>query len=160
MDFPGFDGFLPFRGSFMLDVVFLAMFAVVPALAYSIYLVRYRRAYALHRRIQLALGAVLLITVLAFEADMRLHGWRLRAEPSPFYPGLTNPVLAVHLAFAVSTALLWVVVIARALKRFPFPPRPGEHSPAHRLWGRLAAAGMFLTAATGWLFYYLAFIAS
>ena len=40
----------------MLDVVFLAMFAVLVALATSVYLVRYRRSYLLHKRIQLTLA--------------------------------------------------------------------------------------------------------
>jgi uncharacterized membrane protein YozB (DUF420 family) len=36
---------------------------------------------------------------------------------------------------------------------------PGPHSPAHRRVAPIAAAGMFCTAVTGWLFYYLAFVA-
>ena len=55
-----FDGFLGTRASLMLDVVFLAMFVVVPALAWSVYLVKVRRNYGLHKRVQLLLGSVLL----------------------------------------------------------------------------------------------------
>ena len=65
--FPGIDGFLGTRASFMLDVVFLAMLAIVPVLCWSVYLVRYRRNYALHKRIQLLTGLVLLVAVVAFE---------------------------------------------------------------------------------------------
>ncbi|MCE9526788.1 MAG: hypothetical protein K8R36_12125, partial [Planctomycetales bacterium] len=63
-------GFLGTRGSLMLDVVFLAMFAVVPLLALSIYLVKQKK-YAQHKLINLILGVVLLIAVLVFEIDMR-----------------------------------------------------------------------------------------
>ena len=49
----------------MLDVVFLAMFVVVPVMLYSIYLVRYRRRYRLHKRLQLGLGLILLMAVTA-----------------------------------------------------------------------------------------------
>ena len=44
------DGFLPFgRGSLMLDVVFVAMFVIVPLLALSLWLVKFRRNYQLHK---------------------------------------------------------------------------------------------------------------
>ena len=75
------DGFLGTRASLMLDVVFLAMFAVLVILAISIFLVRNRRNFLWHKRIQLFLGLVLLITVTLFEADMRINGWLDRAAP-------------------------------------------------------------------------------
>src|SRR5262245_14823050 len=132
MDFPGIDGFLGTRASITLDLVFSAMFLVTPALAWSIWLVRRRRRYDLHKRIQLFLCGVLAIAVVVFEVDMRfVSGWRERAEPSPYYasiesagpiwdaiclkllgldrvPGAVLRMLAVHLVFAVSTTLLWI----------------------------------------------------
>ena len=51
VDYPGIDGFLPTRASIMLDVVFVAMALVIPLMLYAIYLVKYRRAYELHRKI-------------------------------------------------------------------------------------------------------------
>jgi hypothetical protein len=160
----GIDGFLGTRASLMLDVVALAMVVVLPALACSIYLVMYRRRYALHKRVQLALGSVLLVTVALFEVDMRVGGWRHRAETSPFagHDGGTDWVsaaLAVHLCFAVTTALLWIAVIWRALLGFPNPPAPSQHSAWHRRVGMAAAIDMACTAITGWIFYYLAFVA-
>jgi putative membrane protein len=85
--FSGFSGFLGTRGSLMLDIVVVAMAVILPVLAYSIYLVRVRRRYELHKRIQLVLAVVLLVTVVLFEADVRINGWRDRAEPSPYYDG-------------------------------------------------------------------------
>ena len=64
-------GFLPTRGTFMLDFVFVAMFAIVPIMAWSIYLARYRRKYELHKRIQITLALVLAVAVAAFEVDAR-----------------------------------------------------------------------------------------
>jgi uncharacterized membrane protein YozB (DUF420 family) len=159
-DYPGLNGFLGTRGSFMLDMVFLAMFAVVPAMAASIYLVKFRRRYSLHKWLQLTLGAVLLLAVLAFEVDMRIHGWRARAEPSPYYASeLVDGMLYVHLFFAVPTVLVWIYVIIDALKRFPRPPFPGPHSRRHKFWGWFAAIEMTMTAVTGWIFYWMAFAA-
>lgn len=163
--FPGIDGFLGTRASLMLDVVFAAMFLVIPTMVAAIAWVRYRGAYQGHKLLMLTLGSVLLVTVVIFEVDIRLNGWRERARPSPYYgtdtePGLVFQVLYVHLCFAVTTAVLWIVVIARALRRFARPAAPGPHSRSHVFWARLAALDMLATTVTGWTFYWLAFVAS
>jgi len=163
MNYPGINGFLGTRASLMLDLVFLAMFAVLPVMGWSIWLVRARRNYTLHKRVQLVLAAVLLVTVTAFEIDIRIHGWRERARPSRFFGdgqqwGLVDISLAVHLVFAVSTAALWVWVVVGAWKHFDDPPLPGPYSHKHRKLGWLAAIDMTLTAVTGWVFYLLAFV--
>ncbi|QDU55263.1 hypothetical protein Pan181_14500 [Aeoliella mucimassa] len=167
MEFPGVDGFLGTRASLMLDVVFLAMFLVIPLMAGSIALARFRRQWQSHKLIQLTLGIVLLLAVVAFEVDMQfLTKWEARAEPSPYFSEATQwscpagVALIVHLMFAVPTALVWVYVIVSALRQFPKPPVPGAHSFQHKLWGRVAAIGMTMTAITGWVFYYMAFVAS
>jgi len=159
MQYPGIDGFLPFRGSLMLDVVVVAMAAVLPLLGYSIFVVRYRRNFVLHKRLQLILAAALLVTVTAFELDMRFNGWRERAKPSPYYATWVDPSLYLHLVFSVSTAALWIWVTVAAVRKFPDPPCPGQHSPQHLLWARLAALDMLLTSISGWAFYYLSFVA-
>jgi hypothetical protein len=156
------DGFLGTRASLMLDVVFLAMFAVVPLMLWSICQVRYRRRYLLHKRMQLGLAGVLLVAVLAFEIDMRINGWQHRAELSPFFNSPVNWVkiaLWVHLFFAIPTAIVWVYVVWHALRYIPDPPGPSRHSARHIRWAWIAAWEMVGTAVTGWLFYYLAFIA-
>ena len=157
-------GFLPTRGSVMLDFVFVAMIGVVPILAVSVYLVKFRQKYNLHKQIQVVLGVVLLLTVTAFELDLQVFtDWEELAAASPYYHpdewGLVWYSLIVHLCFAVPTPLLWIYVIVRALRKFPSPPAPGEHSRSHIFWARLASCGICLTAVTGWVFYYLAFIA-
>ena len=55
---PGINGVLGTRGSLMMDVVVLSMLAVVPLMSWSIYLVRNRQRYQLHKQIQVALGLV------------------------------------------------------------------------------------------------------
>ena len=163
----GIDGFLPLsRGSLMLDVVFLAMFVVVPALAASIFLVKYRGHYALHKKLQLVLASVLLAAVLLFEIDMQfLTKWETRAEPSPYFDEAhkwTCPAgvaLLIHLSFAVPTLFLWIYVVVQALRLFSRPPAPGPHSHAHARWAWAASVGMLMTAVTGWIFFWLAFVA-
>jgi len=164
--YPGISGFVPgSRGSFMLDVVFVAMFVVAPVLTTSIYLVKYSRKYALHKKLQLLMAGVLLVAVLLFELDIRLNGWETRAAPSPYFDSAhkwscpAGVSLIVHLSFAVPTLVLWIVVVTRALRNFTRPPAPGPHSNWHKRWGLIAAVGMLLTAVTGWIFYWLAFVA-
>ncbi|MEW4451772.1 DUF420 domain-containing protein [Bremerella sp. JC817] len=153
-------GFLPTRGSVMIDFVFLAMFGIILILGVSIYLVRYRRLFQLHKWIQIVTGSVLLLAVLAFEIDMRFFtDWQELAAPSSFGMPTVNGLLYFHLLFAVPTPFLWIYVIWHGLAKFPSPPQPGPHSKAHILWGRIAAIGMLLTAVTGWIFYYAAFVA-
>lgn len=160
IQYPGIDGFLGTRASLMIDFVFVAMFAVIAIMAWSIYQVRTRNRYALHKRVQLALAAVLLVAVTAFEVDMRLHGWEERAAGE--IGGSASPqvwnALYLHLVFAISTAVLWPVVIVRALRQFPSPPTPSAHSRSHIFWARLAAMDMLMTSVTGWIFYCLAFL--
>lgn len=157
--FRGIDGFLGTRASLMLDVVAVAMVGVLIVLGLSIYVVRYQSRYALHKRLQLLLAAALVAVLMLFETDMRVNGWRQRAEASPYYSSLVSPALWVHLAFSISTSVLWTMVIVAAVRKFDRPPRPGPHSGTHRFWARMAALGMVGTAVTGWLFYWLAFVA-
>lgn len=159
-EFPGIDGFLGTRASLMLDVVFIAMFLVIAVMGWSIYQVRYRRRYTLHKRVQLVIAGILLVAVSAFEIDMRLHGWEERAAGE--IGGSAGPIvwkaLYVHLIFAITSFILWPLVIFRAWRQYPTPPAPGEHSRSHLFWARLAAIDMLLTSITGWVFYYLAFV--
>lgn len=144
----------------MLDVLVLAMGVVVLVLGWSIYEVKYRHRYQLHKWVQVSLGVVLLVAVIVFEIDVRLYGWQDRAagEIGGHASRLVMTSLAVHLVFAISATILWPLVIIRALRNFPSPPHPGPHSRFHVRWARIAAIDMFITAVTGWTFYYLAFV--
>lgn len=160
----GFDGFLGTRASFMIDFVVVAMVVILPLLAWSILQVRRGHRYQVHKQVQVTLGIILLVTVAVFEADIRINGWRDRAASSAFAGGdgatdWISVALGIHLTFAVSTALLWILVITRALRNFASPPTPGAHSAWHRRFGWLAAIDMACTAVTGWIFYWMAFVA-
>lgn len=157
-------GFLPTRGTLMLDFVFVAMIAIIPVLAWSIYLARYRRQYELHKRVQVALALVLLVAVALFEIDVRFFtDWEALAAASPYFqPDAWCTVwyaLVVHLCFAVPTPFIWAFVIVQALRRFPQPAAPSAYSRLHLFRARVAAIGMVMTAVTGWVFYWLAFVA-
>ena len=159
------DGFLGFRTSLMLDVVVCALVLVVPAIIYSLYLVKVKQRFSAHRNMQLGLAAVLLVAVGAFEVDMQLvqGGWQkvvakrevpLDAEQL----AAVRQVLWIHLVFAISSPLLWAVTIVLALKRMPKPPVPGPHSALHKKLGWASTLDLVLTSVTGLWFYYVAFV--
>lgn len=154
-------GFLPARGSFMLDLVCIAMLAVTVLMLLSVALARFRRQYRWHRVIQLALAIVLLLTVIAFEIDIRFFtDWRKLAEPSPYYANSwVDRLLVLHLCFAIPTPFLWAYVVYGAIRNFREVRPTPEYSHHHRWWGRFATIGMLMTAITGWMFYWTAFVA-
>jgi len=149
----------------MLDFVTLAMFLVLIVLTLSIYVVRFKENWQLHRNIQLATAIILTIALVAFEIDVRfITQWRELAQESPFYQsGWVDRCLAIHLVFAIPTPLVWGVVIFMAMRRIKADPGPvtdaSSYRRFHRISGQIAAVFMFLTAITGWIFYYVAFVA-
>ena len=157
------DGFLGYPSTFMLDVVVCALVLVVPALIYSIYLAKFKRAYLQHRNLQTMLGAILFITVLLFELDMRLHGgWAQIVGRSqrlgPEQLQTVQQILYVHLVFAISTVALWILTLFWAWRRFPNPPAPSPHSRLHKVLGWISAIDITLTSITGLIWYYVAFV--
>ena len=158
--FGGIDGFLGTRASVGMDVVLVGLWLLLPVLAWSIMLVR-RGSYAAHKTLQLVIAGALLAAIVVFEIDVRLvSDWKARARPSPWWPGGVLAMLGVHLVFAVSTLGLLSWVLWEALRRFPVPAAPGTHGPRHRRFGWLAAIDLMLTAVTGTIFYWLAFVAT
>lgn len=151
----------------MLDFVVCALIGVVPVLLWSLYLVKYRREYRMHRNLQIGLGVVLLIAVIAFEVDLQLvhGGWENVVNKPGQSPRMTpveldsaRRVLWVHLVFAITTPILWAITIVLALRRFPNPLQPAPHSRLHKKLGWASTIDITLTAVTGLVFYYVAFV--
>lgn len=153
-------GFLPFgRGTFMMDLVATAMVAIIPLLTLSLWMVRSKKRYKNHKQIQLGMAMVLLVTVIGFELHVRIYGWQDQAKPSPYFDTILFPLLYIHLFFAIGAVLLWAITIYGALKGFKHSVAPGVYSHRHKQLGRSAALFMYMTSITGWIFYYLGFVA-
>lgn len=156
-----FEGFLPgSRANLILDVIVVAMALVIPILLYSLSAVRRQRNYNRHKTIQITLGVILGVAILLFEIDIRLNGWRHMAEASPFYDTWVFPALYVHLFFAIPTLFLWAYTLFMATRHSIIQGTGQKHRFRHKTFGRLSAYCMIATTLTGWMFYWLAFIAS
>jgi putative membrane protein len=160
-------GFLGYPTTFMLDFVVCALVLVVPLLLYSLWLVKVRRRYLAHKRLQIALGLILLTAVTAFEVDVQIvhGGWenivaQQQLDQTQLAAKISSarPWLLVHLLFAVTTPVLWAVTMTLALRRFGRNPVPGPHSRLHATLGWASTIDITLTSITGLLFYYVAFM--
>jgi len=161
------NGFLGYQTTFMLDFVVCALVLIVPLLLWSLWLVKFRRRFLAHKRLQIALGTILLVAVTAFEVDVQMvhGGWENIVARQQLTPELltvkingVRPWLRVHLLFAVTTPFLWIVTITLALLRFKNPPAPGLHSRLHKILGWASTIDITLTSVTGLWFYYIAFV--
>jgi len=93
-----------------------------------------------------------------FELDMRINGWRHMAEPSPYYETWVFPALIIHLCFSIPTLALWSYTIFMALKH-SIDKQSNPSRLKHKRLGYISSFGMLGTAVTGWIFYWLAFMA-
>ena len=153
------DGFLPLsRAPLLLDLLVLAMIPVLTLQGLSIVLVKRFKRFRWHKNLQITLAVLLGLVLSVFELEMRNSSWAERAEPSRYYETLVYPILVFHLIIAITTTLLWIVTVTTALRRFPDPPRPAAFSASHIKLARFTASGTLLTALTGWLFYFVAFV--
>ena len=151
----------------MLDFVVCALVLIVPILCYSIYIAKFKKQFGKHKTIQILLGIVLLVAVGLFEADIQYHGGSKQiVNKNPEAPRLdaaqmelVAKALYIHLVFAISTPILWIVTTIAALKKFPKPVQPNEHSKLHKTLGWASTIDLTLTSLTGLVFYYLAFVA-
>jgi hypothetical protein len=160
-------GFLGYQTTFMLDFVVVALLLVVPLLLFSLWQVRVRRNYLLHMQLQITLGVILLVAVSAFEIDVQIvhGGWeQIVAQQQLDDAALaakiaaSRPWLLVHLVFAVTTPILWIITMVLALRKFSRQPKPGPHSRTHRLLGWASTIDITLTSVTGLAFYYVTFM--
>ncbi|MFM8583581.1 MAG: DUF420 domain-containing protein, partial [Planctomycetaceae bacterium] len=137
---------------------------VVPLLVINIASVAVWKNYGLHRRLQLLLTGVLFLAVGLFELDMRLQGGiagilakRSRPLGAEELAGFMS-LLRVHLAFAISTVLVWGGTVWLAYRRTPHPPGPSSHSRLHKTLGWISALDLTATAITGLMVYYRGFM--
>lgn len=152
-------GFLGTGANLLLDIVVVALAALLPALFFSWRSARAGK-YPLHKRMQVTLFWVLTVAVLLFELDIRLSGGIVAMTGDSRFAGtlILSGSIWFHMALAILTASVWIWLLFTSLRRFPSPPEPGAFSPTHRRWGRIAMIGMVLTGITGIELYVIGFV--
>ncbi len=149
-------GFLGTRAPFIFDLIVVLLAAILPLLGFSIQQAKQKR-YALHKRMQIAIGIALFAAVTAFELELRRLGFIFAIIPKENQTDTFRMVLKIHLTFSLTTPVLWVITITGALIKFKDSFRE-DYFPTHRLLARLTVADLLLTCATGLLVYYLGFV--
>lgn len=145
------------RADFWLDAAALAFTLMLPVFLYSVVAVRNGNA-GLHRRLQLALSAAMLVIVVILEWRFRMIGWRHSAEASRFFPWGVDAALAIHIAFALATVVGWIAALTVGIRGWSSGQLHVTHRARHRWWGKFALWSTFGAAATAWIFYLVAFV--
>lgn len=142
-------GFLGTRGDLLMDIVMVALVAVVPIVFYNWKLARSRQ-YARHKALQISLAILLGAVVGLFEYNLRLQGGIFAATAASSYAGTgtLNFWIYLHTFFAITTLVVWTGLIVVSLRRFPSPPASGPFSGRHRFWGRIGMVWMLVTGVT------------
>ena len=152
-------GFIPYsRASLVFDVVFVSLLALLVLVVASLWAVS-RGQYRVHKGCQLVSTLALAVVLVYFEIDIRQSGWTHLATPSPYYHTILFPFLYMHIGVASIALFLWTTTLWHALRRFSHPPIPGAFSHRHRRQGKWAIRSLVATAITGWMFYWMAFMA-
>lgn len=154
-------GFLGTRADILVDIVTLSFIVILPVLAISWWLVRSKKDYSSHRKIQLYLGISLGIVVAIFEYDLSASGGIFEITRGGIYEGtaVLNWTIYIHTIFAVLATIIWTGLIITSLIKFGRPPRPNAFSGKHRFFGRVGMIAMIGAAITSPPLYYFGFIA-
>ncbi|MEZ4742282.1 MAG: DUF420 domain-containing protein [Bdellovibrionota bacterium] len=154
-------GFIPgSRASFIMDSLVIAMGLFLCIIGYSIANVRKKKSVRQHRKIQLLSSTILIAAIILFEVDVRLYGWQEQAKKSPFFDTILYPFLYLHIAIAILAFGAWMVQLITAYKRVDRELKyTSQFAANHKKLGWMATALMTATAVSGWIFYYMAFIA-
>jgi putative membrane protein len=152
------QGFLGTRADLLMDLVIVALIAVVPIVLYNWHLARSGR-FARHKTLQISLALLLAVVVGVFEVNLRLQGGIFAATGGSSYAGTATLDfwIYLHTFFAITTLFVWTGLIVMSLRRFPGPPTPGPFSATHRFWGRLGMVWMLVTGVTSLPVYILGF---
>ena len=152
-------GFLGTRADLLMDLVLLSFVVILPAISWS-WLQARKGAWAVHKKTQLTLAAVLAVAVALFEIDMKLAGGIFELTSGSAYAGTTllNSWIYGHTVVAIITTIIWVGLVIASLRKFPSPPVPGNFSGTHRFWGRLGMMFMMAAGLSAFPLYYYGFM--
>lgn len=134
-------GILQTKAGFFVDLFFLVLLVLLPAILVAVALVRRGHVKA-HATINTTCFVLFLVAVIAFEAQVHF---------GPKGPPLATLPLVIHLCCAVPCLLLWVRQMLTAKRALTQPA-------VHRRRGRILVALLGLTVGTGAWLYWATFV--
>ncbi len=142
----------------LIDIVNFSFIVIVPALIYSWIKVR-KGEYSFHKKIQLTLFAVLFVTVILFELDLRARGGIFKMVEQSQFEGTAflNGLIWFHMFVSITTSFIWMGLVAFSLWKFASPPVPNNFSGVHKFFGKIGMIDMILTGITGVMLYIFGF---
>jgi putative membrane protein len=145
-----------------LDPVITAAYAVTlsaPVAAYTSIRLARAREHDRHRLVQAVLVTLCWLTVLGIELRIRLAGGSgAFIEHAPVaLAGWAHRLLAIHIAVAVATYVVWTGLVIASWRRFG-TRLPGGFSRRHRALGTLVFGGLCFTAASATAVFAVAFV--
>jgi len=151
-------GFLGTDAPLYIDLV-TVYFALLPfLLSGSIYLA-IRKQFKRHYRSQIAIFIISIIMVLLFEIGVRIDGGFLMfAKESTLSMAFLSIFLAVHIAIAVMSVVLWIIVLYTSLREYKSEMEMAEFSRRHKKKSRMLFGGLTVTSIMGVMIYLFLFV--
>ncbi len=146
------------RASLAVDFTYL-MTLIAPVASWVSFRLARSRREDLHRRIQIAVLVLCVISVLAFEVNIRVAGGSgaFLAQAPNDAVGSARALLWAHISIAVITYGIWTYLAVVSSRRFRVS-LPGAFTKRHKRIGKLVFVGLWLTAASATGMYFLAFV--
>ncbi len=148
------EGFLGTRGNFVIDLVMTISGFLPFFMLFAFYLAAIGKKH-LHKYLQIILFSTVLILVVALETSLQFGGLSNISKQSPYSGTIELTILfIVHLIFATSSFLGWLWLIIKSAKRYP-----DAFDFDHKKWGKILFWDIVLMVITGWILYWMTFVA-
>ncbi len=151
-------GFLGTGAPLYLDVITL-YFSFLPFMLAGSILFAIGKQYERHYRSQIAIFIVTVVMVLLFEIGMRIDGgFMAYMKEGVLSMALFSIFLAVHIAVAVISVILWTIVLHTSLREYKAGVDMVEFARRHKRKSRLLFGGLTFTSITGVMIYLFLFV--
>lgn len=150
------QGFLQTDAPIYLDMV-TVYFAILPFLLFGGIVFAINKNHEAHYKMQLSTYIFTLIMVIIFEIGMRMSGGFAKyMEDTTINETFMLGFLIFHILIALSSVVLWTILIYSAVKEYKLKHQPIVKS--HKKLGMIVYGGITMTSFTGVLIYYFLFI--
>jgi putative membrane protein len=147
------------RATLAVDCTY-AMTLLAPAASWVSFRLSRARRHDVHRKIQIGVLGLCVVSVVAFETSIRLSGGSgaFLSQAPHALASAARALLMTHITAAVLTYVVWAYLAIVSSARYR-RTLPGSFSSRHKRLGKLVFSGLCFTAASATGMYVLAFVA-